>query len=429
MRHFVIAAAAVLITTGTFCQGKPAAGQNIFYIAIGSCVYEKPIPSPSQPTIFPERIPIDDLLAGFENDYEAYEKAPATIRMRDSLEKVLHPVILSQQEIAHNFVETVRATNSFPGDSYINRCDGGFRGMTLHIHGNDTTSSMEPPFAIDTFTGHTGSFYDITDFKGAKKSAGMISSLFDKIGGKGITISSEEEPVSRNMFFAAVDSLWKIIQRAHKPNPIIVFYYCGHGYADGFGRRFLVPGAFTGELNKMPLDTRRLRSVFLKDLYNYLQLSGYPFIIFLDCCSENQGNAPRDDINDYYKKMAINLDGVELNKLIYRYFFQPTGDNVVIYSSTLGSNSIPVSDPLKPTSTTLIGPLCRRMLISHRRYKDTFQSFGKMQKRIMFKELDAETDVPGIYCGTCEGPLIPFPPGFASITLPTNLENPSIPPL
>jgi hypothetical protein len=410
MRHLVSAAVIFLITISGSCQHKSFTKPNIFYVAIGSCVYEQPADSPDQKPLFPEKIYLKDLLAGFERDYANYEQAPATIRMKDSLNKVLHTVILSQQERAHDFVEAVRATDTFPGDCYINRCDGGFRGIRLKIRGKDTSKLLDPPIPMDTFTAHTGSFYDISDFKGARKSAVMISTLLDKMGAKGITISSEDQPVSRNMFFSAVDSLWKMIQRAHKPDPMIIFYYCGHGYADGFGRRFLVPGTFTGVLNKMPIDTRRLRSVFVKDLYDYLELAGYPFIIFLDCCSENQGNAPRDDINDYYLQMAVNADGPELDRMVYEHFFQPTGDDMVIYSSILGSNSIPVSDPLRPNSITLIGPLCRRMLIADQRYKDTFLSFDNMRKRIMLKGLDAATTVPGIYSTDSEGPLIPGSP-------------------
>jgi hypothetical protein len=108
--------------------------------------------------------------------------------------------------------------------------------------------------------------------------------------------------------------------------------------------------------------------------------------------------------------MAVNTDGPELDRMVYEHFFQPTGDDMVIYSSILGSNSIPVSDPLRPNSITLIGPLCRRMLIADQRYKDTFLSFDNMRKRIMLKGLDAATTVPGIYSTDSEGPLIPGSP-------------------
>lgn len=381
---------------------------DIFYISIGSCVYSKNETPKGNKPLFPEKIQIADLVKGFEQDYVAYKNDPRTIRREDSLSHILHSVTWSQQELAHLFAENTLQTDSLPGDIYMNRHDGPNRISRLLISGSDTTRLLEPPYLIDTLKEDIGSFFDSTDLKAAKKSATIISELLNKKGAVGITISSYELPISRDMIFASVDSLWKIVQKSHKPNPMIIFYYCGHGYADGYGRRFLVPGAFNGALNKMPIDIRRLRSVFVKDLYNYLELSGYPFMMLLDCCSDNQGVPPRDEINDYYSKMAINLDGIELSRAVYRQFFQPTGEAMVIYSSVLGSNSLPVPDAADKYSYTYVGPLCRRLQIADKKYNNLFFSFDQIRKRIMYKNLDNETQVPGIYCEDCPEVLVPI---------------------
>jgi hypothetical protein len=404
----ILIAVFLTITISCFGQSSSKRPPDIFYISIGSCVYgHSLLPGSDTPALFPERVNIDGLLNGFEKDFVVYENDPRVIRRRDSLSTILHGVDWSQQEMAHNFVLYHARADTLPGDMYINRCDGTSRSKVMTISGSDTTERWEPPFLVDTLP-QVGAFFDSSDFKGAKKSATMISKLLDKQGATGITISSYDLPISRNMFFAAVDSLWKVIQKAHKPNPIIVFYYCGHGYADGFGRRFLVPGAFSGTLDSMPLDIRRLRSVFIKDLYDYLELAGYPFILLLDCCSDNQGIPPKDDLNAYYKQLAINLDGVELDKLLYEHFFQPTGDAMVLYSSILGSNSLPVPDPIDKASVTFIGPLCRRLLLATKKHKDVFWSFENMKNLLMNPRLDKVTKTPGIYCRDCGGPLIPI---------------------
>jgi hypothetical protein len=378
----------------------------LFFISIGSCVYLTDTTKSTRSRIFPEYVQMDSLLKQIEQDYVSYLDDPAIIRRNDSLSTIFHSVTRDQPEVAYDFAQMARKYDTSIGDKYINRLEGD-RIRVLTIHAGDTTESFDPPPLIDTFSTFNAAFFDSSDFKGAKKSAEIVGALLRKVGAQGLTISSYEHPVSRNVFFSAVDSLWKIIRSAHKPNPMIIFYYCGHGYADGYGRRFLVPGTFTGELYKMPIEARRLRSVFVKDLYEYLQLSGYPFFMLLDCCSENQGTPPNDDINTYYEKYAVNMDFDELTRIMYKQQFHPTGEHTVIYSSVLGQNSLPVPDPKQPSSFTYVGPLCRRLLIAYSKYKNLFESFENLQKRIMAEQLDRMTSIPGIYCKYCPSILIP----------------------
>lgn len=376
MRRLLVSLSFILLVVVGRSQ-QTAARPDIFFIAIGSRVYDATAGQPSEP-FFPEKIDLRPFIRSVQQD------------------------TASGDDLRY-FVEELPANDSMQGDRYLNRSDHRRPNLWFPFYATRNFVLESGPPAVDTFQRALFPPFDNNDFPGARKSAMLVEQLLRRCGGRGVVITSPDQPVSRAMFFAGIDSLWTLIRQAHSAHPLIVFYYCGHGYGDSFGRRFLVPGTFAGQLGEMPIDTRRLRSVFVKDLYNYLRLPAYPFIMLLDCCSEDRGPVPGDKKEAYDKQQITVAEDWDTGfyHLPFEDAFQPRGPYPVISSSKLGNNSVPVEDPTDSGSVVYIGPICRRLHLAARQFPDLFRSLMDIQTTLMDKELDPSTVTLGIYCRNC----------------------------
>lgn len=79
----------------------------------------------------------------------------------------------------------------------------------------------------------------------ATSSAKKIAEEFRKIGGKGIEVLSQSNnPISRDKILESIYDVKRIIRHDNPENPLLIFYYMGHGLGDNFSTSYLVPGDY-----------------------------------------------------------------------------------------------------------------------------------------------------------------------------------------
>lgn len=197
---------------------------------------------------------------------------------------------------------------------------------------------------------------------GANKSAKSVAERLLAGGARyGILLtSSEEHLVSTKDVFNAIAQVEKKIKASGSKNPILFFYFSGHGISEGIGwSLFAVPGTFLypGTLSGQDVEAISTSTIYAAKLVDQLEKSGVQYIAVFDTCYEG---------NESEFESAV-LSGPAIDSLkavanVLRFMNEFRQSNAVLFSATPGTVVRTVEDPVSHGSTP-IAPLARRIMI------------------------------------------------------------------
>ena len=201
---------------------------------------------------------------------------------------------------------------------------------------------------------------------------------------KGIKfVSDEEHKITKKTFFQQLSKVAAMIQQDRSANPLIVIYFCGHGFTDTLlNSLFLFSGDFkitpktteSAALENNIHQTDLMLWLLEKQLQSFLYGSEFRCLFLLDCCHSPFVN------DNYNPKRAIDFWG----KSLYDYLMQTTtilGNALQVpFQNALAmqdpyifatSKGLPASVVEYPKNTLLkgdyadtqVGPICRRSLL------------------------------------------------------------------
>ncbi|MGY2134471.1 caspase family protein [Hymenobacter sp. HD11105] len=185
-------------------------------------------------------------------------------------------------------------------------------------------------------------------------------------------ISTPAKLITRQAVIAACT---KLIQRAkteRKPNPLLVFYFAGHGVSEGLGwNLFLMPGDFCYKINS---DLPKLsdQALYAGDLYDALEAAKLPFVLLLDCCYEGKQQDISTKEFEYQQSLLQMAELAKSSMAIVRKMNEFEEVNPVVFSTTPGRLTETV--PLPGNSRLKVGPLCRRSMLAWQKLGPTTTS-------------------------------------------------------
>jgi hypothetical protein len=204
--------------------------------------------------------------------------------------------------------------------------------------------------------------HDFGSLPEAAKSATAVVSMLQQTGAQfGITLESTDKSVSLTDIHAAIGDVHKELVRSKASNPILLFYFVGHGISEGISwSHFSVPGTLLLDDNYEREDIAELakHTLYAGALIDELESFGIPYIVILDTCYE--GNQRSFDSAVLSKTASQNLTDVAG---ILRTMNEFRDTNPVLFSTTPGSVVSTVEDPLDPKSDISVGPLARRVVM------------------------------------------------------------------
>ena len=214
-------------------------------------------------------------------------------------------------------------------------------------------------------------FKGFPNAKGANRSARQMAELFDLIGAKdGINlVSTKKSFITKEKVFKGIDDIVQIVKKSKTKNPLIVFYFCGHGVSEGFGwNLFLMPGDFTHNIQANDIEDLSEDAIHALEVYDKLQATGLRYITLFDCCYE--GDAEAVNVSSY----IISNEGnnlIQSTLKIVRYMNEMHGDDPALFAIAPGNVALTVDNPLQTEYPEPVGPLCRRsLMIFYKRLND-----------------------------------------------------------
>jgi len=235
----------------------------------------------------------------------------------------------------------------------------------------------------------------LSDIRGAAKSAKVLANLLDQGGSTfGVTLVSDDRHfVSREDFDAAWARVWEEFSKLKPERPLFVFYFAGHGAADGLTwHELLLMGnfAYRGDLQKLieslPSDIEK-SAVHATGVVSGLTRVNVPFLVLLDTCYEGTPQAfradalppagcPPDDISGFCANLKKRVEPLRelqadvqrmaegFNQLAasFREMNRFEKTYPVIFSIEPGKIVLTVPDPLNPQDTP-VAPLARRAML------------------------------------------------------------------
>ncbi|SHI85451.1 hypothetical protein SAMN02745146_1705 [Hymenobacter daecheongensis DSM 21074] len=187
-------------------------------------------------------------------------------------------------------------------------------------------------------------------------------------------ISQPAQLISRQQVIASVAKLIRRVKAEKKPNPLLVFYFAGHGLSEGLGwNLFLVPGDFRYKIGS---DLLKLsdQTLYAGDVYDAFAAADLPFLLLLDCCYEGKGQ--NINTNEYaYQQSLLQVAELAKNSIaIVRKLNEFEEPNPVFFSTTPGKRIETV--PLPGLAQRKVGPLCCRSLLAFRKLRTTGRAFS-----------------------------------------------------
>ncbi|WP_353778392.1 hypothetical protein [Winogradskyella sp. 3972H.M.0a.05] len=207
------------------------------------------------------------------------------------------------------------------------------------------------------------------DINGARRSSRYVHELFsNKSNGKGSMLRSEAgKPVTKTMIVREIKAMIKLAKKSKAKNPLLLFYYCGHGISEGIAwNQFLVPGDF----NKKPknlsndplaLDLDKLSSelLYLGEITDLFSESGIQYMCLIDACYE--GKEEKFSVLENYLSTTATQNFKDIASVL-RFMNEYRTNNPVVFATMPGTTTKVTIDPLFPEGTS-IGPLCRKLML------------------------------------------------------------------
>jgi hypothetical protein len=228
-----------------------------------------------------------------------------------------------------------------------------------------------PQPAYDLFYLAVGSSYYAQDasprgFKnvaGANKSAKRVSAFFDQAGAvAGITLTSESDRlVTRNDVLKALGDLLAKVKRSGSKNPLVIFYFCGHGVSEGVGwNHFSIPGDFNVSAERIDIQTLTDSALYAGEVSDAIEKEKFTGLLLLDACYEGKQVELLDAVIS--RRLAENL--TDIFKVLRHMNEFRDGPTLAVFSIKPGDLASTVQDPLDPDSQLSVGPLARRVMLS-----------------------------------------------------------------
>lgn len=236
---------------------------------------------------------------------------------------------------------------------------------------------------------------------GARKSARYVEEFFrDKAGGKGILMrSSPGKLITRNAVLDSLDKVIRLAKKSKSKNPLIVFYYCGHGISEGIAwLQFLVPGDFTKKpqdlaTSSTAVDIEKMGQHLLNlaEVTDKLQQSGLSYMCLLDACYE--AKEEKFTGMDYFLGETGSQNIKDIAALL-RFMNEYHGEHPVVFAAKPGTTVQTVEDPLE--DGTYIGPLCRRLMLVKKKNEGAAPtlSLEEFVETLKSESLDSVTPPP-----------------------------------
>ena len=204
--------------------------------------------------------------------------------------------------------------------------------------------------------------HGFTRIPGAAKSAHLVGDRLLAGGARyGVVLTSPPDAfISLKNVDAALDRVARQISGDRPSTPLLVFYFAGHGMAEGVGwNHFSIPGdlVYTGDPARLDVEALTNYTLHAATLADRLDKLHIPYLVILDSCSE--GEPARFDSPVLTAQASRSLSAVADVLRAINEFRQ---ESPVIFSTAPGTVVQVVQDPTDPEGT-LIAPLARRLLL------------------------------------------------------------------
>lgn len=238
----------------------------------------------------------------------------------------------------------------------------------------------------------------LPDIPGAPQSARIVSDLLIRGGATyGVTLVSDStHALSRSDIYAAVRRVAIRLRDSGSVRPFFVFYFAGHGVADGTWLQHLLPGniAYTDpDVPRLIDRTMQIHDLAVRTptIVNTLKHLNAPFVVILDTCYEGTPiwqnwepvvrtlDCPPGQIIDLCRSMRPDMLRLrrfdeqmkEMTRKNNEYFERLRKDNrfettyPVLFSTEPGKTVSTVPNPLaRDPRAVAIAPLARRIALS-----------------------------------------------------------------
>lgn len=206
-------------------------------------------------------------------------------------------------------------------------------------------------------------FEGFSDLKGAPiKSAKYVSEQLDYAGAlAGITLISDyNRLVTRADVFKALEAIVAQAKKSPAKNPLVVFYFCGHGVSEGFAwNHFSLTGDFNADWSQLNVETMAEKTVYAGAVADFIEERKIPFLLLFDTCYEGKEEPLAAAVIS--QQLAANIKDISG---ILRAFNEFRGPDLVIYAAKPGTTVPVVDDPVAPKALVGVGRLARRLVKS-----------------------------------------------------------------
>jgi hypothetical protein len=210
-------------------------------------------------------------------------------------------------------------------------------------------------------------FSGLINVEEASIAADKIEAIFKQWGAtKGIVLkSTKTTKLDSKMLLGSIDKIISTIKKDKTKNPLLLFYYAGHGFSsEKLQALFLPDGEFTKNPDLLTLENWDKYATVALDLHEKLQQADIEHMMFFDCCySGRQLQIERlspNTINQLNLKTLDQLMGDTYSILTAMY--RMVGPDPVIFSTSAGKSvqTLPLYDGM---DSEYVPPLCRRLLL------------------------------------------------------------------
>lgn len=216
------------------------------------------------------------------------------------------------------------------------------------------------------FTKFETGFNGFSPLPSATTSARQMQRLFNTFGAaySDTLLSTPTRFVTQLTVESAINRLIVRVKKDRKPNPLIVFYFCGHGISEGFGwNLFLIPGNFRSRIaGKNAADLSDI-TIYAGTILDRLESAKLPVLAMLDCCYEGKDEIVRTQDFAYQQSLYKVAELAKDVQGIVRKLNEFAIENPVVFSTTPGQLAKTVNVDINGSRLT-VGPLCRRALLT-----------------------------------------------------------------
>jgi hypothetical protein len=226
---------------------------------------------------------------------------------------------------------------------------------------------------------------------GVRKSARAVADVFANAGSRYgvLLVSGENQLIGVSDVYSALDKINAKLRSDRPANPLIVYYFAGHGISEGISwNHFSVPGnlAYRGALSDLDLQVIGDAAIYTADLVDRLEKTKLPFLVILDNCYEGKA---RNFNSPVLSKPAQQSLTQSANVLKFMNEFHDTYP--VLFSTEPGTTVTTAPDPRDPSpQVTGVAPLARRILIMRKQSPNQVR-LGDFISRMTSAQLDGTT--------------------------------------